>query len=91
MRLMPPVENPSLFAPRHGNMPSDNISSGETSWRTQRNKRKLMEPEGDGEIIDRPTDDTPIENSEIDDAKLPLHEFALLNKELDAMEDLMRD
>ena len=50
-----------------------------------------MEPEGDGGIIDRPTDDNPIENLEIDDAKLPLHEFALLNKELDAMEDLMED
>ena len=39
MRLMQPVDNPSLFAPRHGNRPTDAISGGRASWRTDRSKR----------------------------------------------------
>ena len=32
MRLLPPVDNPSLFAPRHGNRPNNPISARGDSW-----------------------------------------------------------
>lgn len=39
MRLMPPVDNPSLFAPRHINRPNDTISVKADSWSVQKYKR----------------------------------------------------